>query len=615
MNFDIILEELLNELSGTEIYQKYYNKIPYDIFLDIVKSDPKSAVDNDGNPVTLGKYVKLLIALYQKGGLQLEDLDKAKEYLEYVYQHRIAVDLGKIKELGDLYNVVKEYIAKDSQSLDDVLKVLPKDEYRVLHNGEEWYVFQPLNERSSCYLGVGTEWCTTYGPYSLNKKHKDRSNMYTHYHKNGPLYIMINKNNPTEKYQFHFESKQFMDKDDRRINIKEFFNGKSELLNFYFPSLTKEVSNDELKLELKRIDILPDEVGMGLIQKAIGQVNNDLVNAILNQEEENLNELIISDNIDGGFGIYEGKLTFNVSTIEGNSEDVYNNIRYHEYETNEGWTFVYEDMRDRGIDEYERENLTTFIEKYYEENSSEFLTHFGIKNLEGFVETFFENYVENPDVQESYWSNIADLSYQSYEDENQIAADAIKSDINIDNLNRGYQYEIGIVKFVQFLIKNDISKIDDETNSSLENVMDEFIDYLGHGHEWERIYDFNLQYPKYGDGGDLTKETNKYFEEILNNPEQSKGCLSLRFKLNDIIKKYFGNSTTFENDHIKVRLKSNEIDCSTGMVKVEYTNKDTGETYGGWRDPKDGVKVDNLVSLLTNYKLFESYSKFRKLIK
>jgi hypothetical protein len=51
------------------------------------------------------------------------------------------------------------------------------------------------------------------------------------------------------------------------------------------------------------------------------------------------------------------------------------------------------------------------------------------------------------------------------------------------------------------------------------------------------------------------------------------------------------------------------------MVKIEYTNKDTGETYGGWRDSKDGVKVDNLVSLLTNYKLFESYSKFRKLIK
>ena len=57
--------------------------------------------------------------------------------------------------------------------------------------------------------------------------------MYQQYSKNGPLYIMIKKSNPSEKYQFHFESKQFMDKDDHRINIKEFFNGKNELINYY----------------------------------------------------------------------------------------------------------------------------------------------------------------------------------------------------------------------------------------------------------------------------------------------------------------------------------------------------------------------------------------------
>ena len=315
-------------------------------------------------------------------------------------------------------------------------------------------------------------------------------------------------------------------------------NEKNELINYYFPSLTKKVSDEQLKLELKRIDVLPDDIGMGLIQKSIGQVNNELVNALLNKDDEKLSELIVSDNIEGGFEVYEGKLTFDVNTIESNSEQVYNNIRYYEYETSEGWTFVYEDMRDKGIDEYEKENLITFVGKYYEENPSEFSDSFGIKNRENFIETFIDNYVENPDIQESFWSNIADLSYQSYENENQIAADAIKSDINIDNMNRGYRYEIGVVKFVQFLIKKDINKIDDETKNSLENTMDDFIDDLGHGDDWDRIYDFNLQYPKYGDGGDLTKNTDKYFENILNDVEQNKDCFSLRSKLNDIIKKY-----------------------------------------------------------------------------
>jgi hypothetical protein len=37
----------------------------------------------------------------------------------------------------------------------------------------------------------------------------------------------------------------------------------------------------------------------------------------------------------------------------------------------------------------------------------------------------------------------------------------------------------GVVKFVQFLIKKDINKIDDETKNSLENTMDDFIDDLG----------------------------------------------------------------------------------------------------------------------------------------
>lgn len=192
MKFDILLEDLLNELSGEEIYQKYYSKIPYNEFLEIVSSDPQSVVSND-KIQKMGKYSKLLILLFQKGGLQLEDLDKAKEYLGYVYQHKIPMDLGKIKQLADIYNVVKDYIAKDTKSLEEILKILSKEEFKVLHNGENWYIFQPLTEKASCYLGVNTEWCTTWGPYSLNKKHKDRGNMFSRYSPQGPLFIMIDK--------------------------------------------------------------------------------------------------------------------------------------------------------------------------------------------------------------------------------------------------------------------------------------------------------------------------------------------------------------------------------------------------------------------------------------
>jgi len=88
--------------------------------------------------------------------------------------------------------------------------------------------------------------------------------------------------------------------------------------------------------------------------------------------------------------------------------------------------------------------------------------------------------------------------------------------------------------------------------------------------------------------------------------------MELKRTLNQIIQKYFTSySKVYENEHIRVHLKSTEINCDTGMVKVEYTNKDTGEKFGGWGQP-DGVKVENLVSLLTNYKLFESLIRFKK---
>ena len=50
MNFNNIFEELLLELSGKEIYQKYYSKIPYETFLDIVMADPKTNIDGTGEP-------------------------------------------------------------------------------------------------------------------------------------------------------------------------------------------------------------------------------------------------------------------------------------------------------------------------------------------------------------------------------------------------------------------------------------------------------------------------------------------------------------------------------------------------------------------------------------
>jgi hypothetical protein len=126
------------------------------------------------------------------------------------------------------------------------------------------------------------------------------------------------------------------------------------------------------------------------------------------------------------------------------------------------------------------------------------------------------------------------------------------------------------------------------------------------------LEEFQFISQKFGENNSLTKRTNDLFDGYMEDNDSTQHCVKLRQTLNDVMGKFFKNSTKFENEHIIVRLKSTEIDCVNGTIKVEYTNKDTGETYGGWGNKSDSVKVENLASLVTNYKLFESLIKFKR---
>jgi hypothetical protein len=80
---------------------------------------------------------------------------------------------------------------------------------------------------AACYYGQGTRWCTAC----------KNNNMYDYYTKgNKPLYIIIPRQQayPGEKYQFHFETKQFMNELDRQIGPE----GIAKLVQ-RFPELTK----------------------------------------------------------------------------------------------------------------------------------------------------------------------------------------------------------------------------------------------------------------------------------------------------------------------------------------------------------------------------------------
>lgn len=606
MKFQNLLESLLLELTGDEIHQKYYSKISYDIFSSIVGTDPQSKIEND-RVVRIGKYGKLLLSMYQTGGLQLEDLAKANEYLGYVYKHNVAVDVKKVKELGDLYNLVSQFIVKDKLDLESILTALkPNEDYKLLHDGEDWLIYQPLSEKGSSYLGYGTEWCTAWGTHSTNKSYRERHCLFGKHHNQGPLYIIINKKDNDVKYQFHFESKQYMDRSDRRVDTGTMLDNNKELKYYFFPSLYREITKEEVQLELKRIDVLSAEEGVELIKKSIGVVNNSLVNAILNGDDEELSELIKYDSDEDDSSIYidRGKLVIVTDQLEQDSADAEHALSYYDYEANNGADWVRSDVENMDGEQLE-EMMLEYFKTFYKAKTQELNQGLGFSNFDQFHAEYFDVFRHDTNLIDWFESKIIDISTDDYEQENANESNRIRETIDFEDEK---ELHINIVKFVKFLVTKDIRKIpteDPNLNLSLWDVIDEYISVNDVPTDWESVYT-SLNQPEFKDEKyGIDKFTVEFFEKLIDDPESNIRCSEYRKQFYDIVKKYFNNGNYYKNEHVTVILKSMQVNCQDGTVQVRYTNNDTGEVFGNEKG-KDNVKIDNLVTLMTNYKLFES---------
>lgn len=600
MKFQNLLESLLLELTGDEIHQKYYSKIPYDVFTSIVGSDPQSKIE-DGRIVRIGKYGKLLLSMYQTGGLQLEDLAKASEYLGYVYKHNVAIDVKKVRELGDLYNLVSQFIVKDKLDLESILSALkPNEDYKLLHDGERWLIYQPLTEKGSSYLGYGTEWCTAWGTHSTNKSYRERHCLFDKHRNQGPLYIIINKEDNNIKYQFHFESKQYMDRSDKRIDTSSLLDKNKELKYYFFPSFYKEISKEEAQVELKRIDVLSSEEGIEIIKKSIGVVKNPLVNAILNEDVDALNELITYDSESNSSYTYKGNLIIETDGLEQDAADAEHTLSYYDYEANNGSDWVNSDVENMDGEQLE-EMMLEYFKTFYTAKSEELNSGLGFSNFDQFHNEYFNVFRHDANLIDWFESKIVDISTDDYELENANESNRIREVIDFIDEK---ELHLNMVKFVKFLVTNDIREIP-MGNKSLWDIIDDYISVNGIPTDYETMYT-SLNQPvfkneKYG----IDKFTVEFFEKLMDDPESNSRCSEYRKQFYDIVKKYFNGGNYFKNEHVTVILKSMQVNCENGTVQIRYTNNDTGEVFGNEKG-KDNVKIDNLVTLMTNYKLFES---------
>ena len=164
--------------------------------------------------------LKSALFTYNKNKTQLPQIKDCKSLSELI---------GWVKDLSDDFKPVR----KQSKAKADLEKVYEDD---------EWVVYVPHSHEAARRGGEGTHWCTA----------SEDDCYYNYYNNQGPLYINIRKSDGA-KFQFHFESDQFMDADDESIQLNKI--GLSEgVVNFY----SKIDSKFKFRLKFDCVDDFTD---------------------------------------------------------------------------------------------------------------------------------------------------------------------------------------------------------------------------------------------------------------------------------------------------------------------------------------------------------------------
>jgi hypothetical protein len=623
------LKSIISEAKSLEeIYTQYYSDIPLQIFNRIIKADPKTVVKND-KIVKVGKYAKILLNIYKIGNMpNLENLVEATRYLKIVYDKNLSIDIKNIKQISDLYDIVKNYIVSIETPIREILKELPKDSYKLLHNGENWVVFRPLTEKAAAWLGVGSSWCTTWGKYSLDPTYKSRSNLFTTYNY-APIYIMIDKSDEKHKYQFQFKKDEFRDVRDGMINVKGFFIKHEELREFYFPLLVNKEGIFSEEEQFDRINALSDKFASKLnvvrIERlvesgisnpiALAFAKNDTYAQLTeDDEEEGIIPLISDRNLDD-ITYYGSNIDFELRTPcsgkVGNYSsigDLKNHIDYIEglKRDNNLSDDIYEERYDFG------DIIKDYVDDYFEKNSLDIkYRNYNFPTLDRFKQ-YFLTIISNRNS--SYFDKIFDkwsdktydATISSYNGTIENELDSIKKYAFISEsgyYSRTQVLSVNSYEFIQYVNRQRIDQITDFCQL-FESYIDD-ADIVTD--EW--YVDYDRVYPSYEDMYPVIADVleDVIIEDFGSVDDPNPETLKIRMKLVEILDKYFKENkgydwkyreypNIFDGTLVKIYLNP-QIDFDDSTVKIILIDKKTKNEYTG------NMPIDELYNTMFNYKL------------
>ena len=610
MKFKEVIYSLLTE-NQEGIYKKYFSDVERRTFIRIADADPKTKII-DNKIIRLGSYYSFLINMYRNGNLRFEDLPKATEYLELVYKYSIKIGQMKIGSIPDLYEIVKDKIAKTQTSLATIIAALDPKEYEVKHNGDSWFIIIPKSEKSASYLGVNTEWCTAWGEYSLNPAHKDKTNRFDSYSSpQNPLYIIVNKENDNDKYQLHFSSDQLKNPADNEItNRPQFFNDRLEVKKTFFPSLY--ISNPELdnvKSELSKAKKFLSQSDLlilrEIVYKEYGGIN-PFIDALNGENEDDIISFISDDSVK--CSVIRGDLEFEVKGLSSSVDGYDDALR-----TLKNWEYnAYNDVLDSEYYNYNSdasEILSGYLSTYYEKNKTILIGDFGFycRTYDNFIE-FAENsgLYKDEKVRDAFLDEFAKETSINLENAVREIIKEYEGILDIEsNWNNSKTLKMPIEKIIEFVNEKEVYSIE-----SFDTFIGDYIDY----HDLPTS-DY-VEYPEYDYGYPPQEMMDEAFDEYFENKheeffdDEETGCKEIREKLIKIFEKYFTDSGVYENEFVKIELKQpwfKNFTCENG-VDVKLHNKKTNKTEEG------SVQVDNLVNYMQIEPLFERLS-FKSILK